>query len=75
MGWMTYEVPNFVYTSCARTKPIHNTPAWTLNGVIQPHIDVYVSKATFTEVQRSFPYMVAKEFASGGGDVSEAVVS
>ncbi|ETW87619.1 hypothetical protein HETIRDRAFT_306066 [Heterobasidion irregulare TC 32-1] len=48
--------------------------AWTLNGVIQPHIDVYVSKATFTEVQRSFPYMVAKEFASGGGDVSEPVV-
>ncbi|THH21003.1 hypothetical protein EW146_g468 [Bondarzewia mesenterica] len=45
--------------------------AWTLRSVIQPHIDVYVSQATFTEVQRSFPYMVAKEFASGGGDVPE----
>ncbi|KAF8898473.1 beta-lactamase-like protein [Infundibulicybe gibba] len=44
---------------------------WTLQGAIQPHIDVYVSQATFTEVQRSFPYLVAKEFASGGGDVPE----
>lgn len=26
---------------------------------------------TFREVQRAFPYLVSKEFASGGGDVSE----
>ncbi|KAJ8520566.1 hypothetical protein ONZ45_g2640 [Pleurotus djamor] len=44
---------------------------WTLNCHIQPHIDVYVSQATFGEVQRSFPYLVMKEFASGGGDVPE----
>ncbi|KAL0950713.1 hypothetical protein HGRIS_007489 [Hohenbuehelia grisea] len=44
---------------------------WTLNGNIQPHIDVYVSESTFVEVQRSFPYLVMKEFASGGGDVPE----
>ncbi len=41
-----------------------------MGGAVQPWIDVYVSQATFTEVQRSFPYMVAKEYASGGGDVS-----
>ncbi|KZV63129.1 Metallo-hydrolase/oxidoreductase [Peniophora sp. CONT] len=45
--------------------------AWTLRGVIQPHIDVYVSRTTFNEVQRAFPYMIAKEQASGGGDVPE----
>ncbi|KAH7915126.1 beta-lactamase-like protein [Hygrophoropsis aurantiaca] len=44
---------------------------WTLSNAIQPHIDVYVSQATFREVQRAFPYLVAKEFASGGGDVPE----
>ncbi|KAF8649801.1 hypothetical protein AX16_005566 [Volvariella volvacea WC 439] len=44
---------------------------WTLNGAIQSHIDVYVSHTTFVEVQRSFPYLVSKEFASGGGDVPE----
>ncbi|TFY83986.1 hypothetical protein EWM64_g46 [Hericium alpestre] len=44
---------------------------WTLGGAIQSWIDVYVSKATFTEVQRSFPYLVAKEYASGGGDVPD----
>ncbi|KAG1826258.1 beta-lactamase-like protein [Suillus subaureus] len=43
---------------------------WTLGGAIQTHIDVYVSLSTFHEVQRSFPYLVSKEFASGGGDVS-----
>jgi hypothetical protein len=43
--------------------------AWTLDGAIQPHIDVYLTQDTFTEVQRSFPYLVSKEFASGGGDV------
>ncbi|KAH0590287.1 hypothetical protein H2248_000449 [Termitomyces sp. 'cryptogamus'] len=44
---------------------------WTLNTAIQSHIDVYVSQSTFEGVQRSFPYLVAKEFASGGGDVPE----
>ncbi|KAF5377211.1 hypothetical protein D9615_006324 [Tricholomella constricta] len=44
---------------------------WTLNNAIQSHIDVYVSQDTFVEVQRSFPYLVSKEFASGGGDVPE----
>ncbi|TFK30749.1 hypothetical protein FA15DRAFT_630022 [Coprinopsis marcescibilis] len=44
---------------------------WTLRGAIQSHIDVYVSSDTFTEVKRSFPYLVSKEFASGGGDVPE----
>lgn len=47
-------------------------PGWTLKGAIQQFIDVYVSRATFTEVERAFPYMVAREFASGGGDVSES---
>ncbi|KAF6766506.1 beta-lactamase-like protein [Ephemerocybe angulata] len=45
--------------------------AWTLNNAIQPHIDLYVSEHTYVEVQRAFPYLVAKEFASGGGDVPE----
>ncbi|KAG8748051.1 hypothetical protein FRC10_009803 [Ceratobasidium sp. 414] len=44
---------------------------WTLNGSIQGHIDIYVSAFTFKEVQRSFPYLVAKEFATGGGDIPE----
>ncbi|KAI0343996.1 hypothetical protein BDW22DRAFT_1328077 [Trametopsis cervina] len=44
---------------------------WTLRGAIQPHVDLYVSMHTFREVQRAFPYLVSKEFASGGGDVPE----
>ncbi|CAE6440270.1 hypothetical protein ACGC1H_004730 [Rhizoctonia solani] len=44
---------------------------WTLGKSIQTHIDIYVSAFTFKEVQRSFPYLVAKEFATGGGDVPE----
>ena len=48
---------------------------WTLNGTIQPYIDIYTSQTTFTEVQRSFPYLVSREFASGGGDVSVSVFS
>ncbi|KAF8506870.1 beta-lactamase-like protein [Russula emetica] len=44
---------------------------WTLRGAIQQFIDVYVSQATFAEVERAFPYMVAREFASGGGDIPE----
>lgn len=42
---------------------------WTLNNAIQSHIDIYASQTTFVEVQRAFPYLVSKEFASGGGDV------
>lgn len=43
---------------------------WTLDGAIQSHIDIYTSQATFIQVERAFPYLVSKEFASGGGDVS-----
>ncbi|KAF9023406.1 hypothetical protein BDZ89DRAFT_1069893 [Hymenopellis radicata] len=44
---------------------------WTLGKKIQDHIDVYLTAFTFTEVQRCFPYLVDKGFASGGGDVPE----
>ncbi|EJD04263.1 uncharacterized protein FOMMEDRAFT_121904 [Fomitiporia mediterranea MF3/22] len=44
---------------------------WTLHGNIQPYIDIYASQATYNEVGRAFPYLVSKEFASGGGDVPE----
>ncbi|KZS93231.1 hypothetical protein SISNIDRAFT_411259 [Sistotremastrum niveocremeum HHB9708] len=44
---------------------------WTLHAAIQKCIEIYVSQATFIEVNRSFPYLVSKEFASGGGDVPE----
>jgi phosphoribosyl 1,2-cyclic phosphodiesterase len=44
---------------------------WTLRGAIQSHIDIYVSQATLGDIKRSFPYLVSKEFASGGGDVPE----
>lgn len=44
--------------------------AWTQDGIIQTHIDVYLSEATFSVVKRAFPFLVSKEFATGGGDVS-----
>ncbi|KAG7099578.1 hypothetical protein E1B28_001408 [Marasmius oreades] len=46
---------------------------WTLGGSIQGHVDVYLSQVTFQEVKRSFPYLVSKEYASGGGDVPDFI--
>lgn len=63
------------YTSYASEATIYAVLGWTLGGAIQSHIDVYVSQETFIEVQRSFPYLVAKEFASGGGDVRTVIAS
>jgi len=64
---MTSEVLPFLSISVVEFR--FHFLGWTLNGAIQPHIDVYLTQDTFTEVQRSFPYLVSKEFASGGGDV------
>ncbi|KAJ6604209.1 beta-lactamase-like protein [Mycena vulgaris] len=47
--------------------------AWTLGAKIQPHIDIYVSRATYEDIKKMFPYLVSKEFASGGGDIPEFV--
>lgn len=44
---------------------------WTLGGFIQPYIDVYCTKKTLDEVARTFPYLVNKDLATGGGDVAE----
>ncbi|KAJ8084387.1 hypothetical protein PM082_003156 [Marasmius tenuissimus] len=46
---------------------------WTLGNNIQQHVDIYLSQHTFQEVKRSFPYLVSKEYASGGGDVPDFV--
>ncbi len=44
---------------------------WTLGGAIQPHVDIYLTEETFESVKIAFPYLVQKEFATGGGDVSD----
>ncbi|KAJ7169471.1 beta-lactamase-like protein [Mycena filopes] len=46
--------------------------AWTLSSRIQSHIDLYCSQATYEDIKRMFPYLVSKEFASGGGDVQNS---
>ncbi|KAJ6470963.1 beta-lactamase-like protein, partial [Mycena sanguinolenta] len=45
--------------------------AWTLYGHIQAYIDVYLAQDTLEVIERSFPYLVSKELASGSGDVAE----
>lgn len=45
--------------------------SWTLGGFVQPWVDVYCSQTTLDEVERTFPYLVNKAFATGGGDVAE----
>lgn len=45
--------------------------SWTLGGFVQSHIDVYCSAATMTEVAKTFPYLVDKGAATGGGDLPE----
>jgi len=44
---------------------------WTLRAAIQPHIDIYLTQRTFNEVQRTFPYLVDKGMATGGGDTPD----
>jgi hypothetical protein len=44
-------------------------PGWTLRGAIQNKVHAYVSRSTLQEISRSFPYLVSKQYASGGGDV------
>lgn len=46
--------------------------AWTTGSDrIQDHVDVYLTRDTFNGVQSSFPYMVHKEYATGGGDIPD----
>lgn len=45
--------------------------SWTLGGFVQDHIDVYCTKVTLDAIGKTFPYLVNKNFATGGGDVSE----
>ncbi|KAG8714522.1 hypothetical protein FRC09_017528 [Ceratobasidium sp. 395] len=45
---------------------------WTLGkNRIQDHIDVYLSAETMQVINRSFPYLVSKEHATGSGNVAE----
>ena len=53
--------------------------SWTLASpatgepAIQSHIDVYCDSGTMAEVERTFPYLVDKGRATGGGDVPSFV--
>ncbi|KAG9013901.1 hypothetical protein FRB94_004281 [Tulasnella sp. JGI-2019a] len=53
------------------TNGLDDLRTWTLNRAIQDYIDIYTSEETFAEIQRAFPYLVTKGFATGGGDVPE----
>ncbi|KAJ7225927.1 hypothetical protein GGX14DRAFT_641931 [Mycena pura] len=57
----------------AAVNGLDDLRAWTLGKRIQPHIDLYVSKATFQGIKRMFLYLVSREFATGGGDIPEFV--
>ncbi|KAJ2988501.1 hypothetical protein NUW54_g9096 [Trametes sanguinea] len=72
LPWHLHDVPRFKRDVMGSfTAFLAHTAGWTLHGAIQPHIDVYVSDETYEEVERAFPYLVNKKFASGGGDVPE----
>lgn len=43
---------------------------WTLGGIIQSHVDIYLSQRTMNVVSSVFPYLVDTSKASGGGDVA-----
>lgn len=43
---------------------------WTLGGIVQDHVDIYLNHDTMALVKRAFPYLVDLKQASGGGDVS-----
>ncbi|ODQ53921.1 metallo-beta-lactamase family protein [Saitoella complicata NRRL Y-17804] len=44
---------------------------WTLGGLVQDTIDVYVSKETMDTIALTFPYMVSKDAGTGGGDLPQ----
>jgi hypothetical protein len=70
MGSMIFEVSRLEFSITIAWLIRCESSGWTLRGAVQKHIDIYVSHHTFSEVERSFPYLVSKKFASGGGDVS-----
>ncbi|KAG0164594.1 hypothetical protein DFQ28_010087 [Apophysomyces sp. BC1034] len=43
---------------------------WTLNRSIQPTVDIYLATETMETIQTTFPYLVNKDLATGGGDVA-----
>ena len=47
--------------------------AWTLNGKIQSHVDVYADDDTFDECTKCFNYIFSPETATGSGAVAGIV--
>lgn len=43
--------------------------AWTMGGVIQRYVDIYLTQETMTVVEGMFPYLVDRSKSTGGGDV------
>ncbi|WFD36043.1 hypothetical protein MCUN1_002914 [Malassezia cuniculi] len=43
--------------------------SWTMRGTIQDYVDVFLTQECFSTVQNTFPYLVNRKLATGGGDV------
>ncbi|SHO78510.1 Uncharacterized protein MSYG_2857 [Malassezia sympodialis ATCC 42132] len=43
--------------------------SWTMGGCIQGHVDVYLTYECMKTVQQTFPYLIDRSRATGGGDV------
>ncbi|PWN20000.1 hypothetical protein BCV69DRAFT_283524 [Microstroma glucosiphilum] len=48
---------------------LDNLRAWTMGGVLQNHVDVYVTKETLDVAVSTFPYLADVSKATGGGGV------
>lgn len=43
--------------------------AWTMGGLIQPFVEVYLTQECMVVVEAMFPYLVDRSKSTGGGDV------
>ena len=73
-GWYAFSIVKALLTSnltssLVAVNGLDDLRGWTLEGVIQPSIDIYLTQQTLADISRAFPYLVSKEHASGGGDV------
>lgn len=48
---------------------LDNLRAWTMRGVLQPVVDVYLTKETLEVAKGAFPYLIDMDKATGGGGV------
>lgn len=72
-GLRTIDAVILTHAHADAVNGLDDLRGWTLHGFVQPSVQMYANERTIDSISKTFPYLVDKKAATGGGDLPTMV--